>query len=175
MNNSLTQFRHSIIYGAIFGSLIVFLLFFTFIFGMLNIKDITSLTVPIYAVGAFIAVKHFRDKVNDGYLSFGKAFQTSLIVCITMGVVWGTYQFILYKYLSPDLMIKKIEDYQEEMLILGFSEKFVELNSSAMSPFTMGFGYISNSAILGSLLSLIIAALLKRNINPLLIDNDQNL
>jgi hypothetical protein len=175
MNNNSVQFRHSVIYGAIAGGFIVFLLFIVFLFGMLNNTVLTSFSPMIYIFGAYFSVRHYRDRLCGGYVTFGKAFGTSLITCVTMGTIWGIYSYILYKYLSPGLMKEAIELSEEVLLNKGFSEEFVELATKSTNPFTLSFGYITNSFLLGSLLSLFIAAILKRNVNPLLIDNDQNL
>jgi hypothetical protein len=175
MNINSVQFRHSIIYGSVFGGIIVLILFLSAILCLLPNKSITSLAVPVFIFGAFLCVKHFRDRINEGYITFGKAFGTSLIACITMGVIWGAYRFILFKYISPDMMTREIEEYQEILLNSGWNDKFVEMTSSNLNPFTMGFGYVSNSTIYGSLLSLAIAWILRRNTNPLLIDKDQNI
>lgn len=175
MNNSSMQFRHSVIYGLVFGGIIVLLLFLTAILCLLPNKNITSLAVPIFIFGSFLGTKHFRDKLNGGFITFGKAFGTSLIICVTMGIVWGVYRYLLFKYISPDLMTTEIEEYQEVLIGSGMNDKFVEMATLNLTPFTMGFGYISNSAIYGSLLSLVNAWILKRNVNPLLMDTDQNL
>ena len=174
MNKNSVQFKHSAIYGAVFGGIIVFMLLISAIF-MVPGKAMTVLTVTVFIFGAYLGTKSFRDKFNDGYITYGKAFGTSLLICVTMGVIWGIYRFILFKYVSPEMMNIEIEEYQEALLTAGWSDSFVELASSSISLFTLSFGYIWNSAIYGSLLSLILAALLKRNINPLLIDTDQKL
>jgi len=168
------QIRHSVTYGAIFGGIIVLLLFLAFLFGMMNVTKITSWAMPIYVIGVYIAVKHYRDRINNGYVQFWTAFGSALIVCIVMGILWAVYRYILFKYLSPEIMIREIEEYEEGLLKLGFSENMVELSTSAMTPFSLSFGYITNSLIYGSILSLVVATLLKRKTNPLLEDTDQN-
>jgi hypothetical protein len=175
MNNNIIQLRQSVIYGAVFGAIIILLQFLSAVLCVIPNKAITSLVVPVFIIGAFLGTRNFRDKFNNGYITFGKAFGNSLLICITIGTIWGLYRFLLFKYISPELMNVEIEESQEAMLNAGWNEKFVELASSNLNPVTMGFGYITNSAIYGSLLSLIIAAILKRNFNPLLVDNDQNL
>jgi hypothetical protein len=167
MNYNQIQFRHSLIYGAIFGLCIVILLLFLYIFGMSNNGNIVSLTPVIFIIGAQISVKHHRDRLNNGIITFGKAFGTSLLTCIFMGVVWAIYGYVKYKYFFPDLLKEELPVMQDMYLKLGYSEKMVENTSQYVTPLTMAFGYILDSAIMGSLLSLIIAAFYKRNTNPL--------
>ena len=175
MNYNQIQFRHSLIYGAIFGISIVILLLILYIFGMTNNGNIYSLAPLIYIIGAHISVKHHRDRLNDGYITFGKAFGTALLTCIFMGIVWAVYGYFLYKYLLPNLLTEQIALIQEMYLKFGMSDQLVEKLSQAITPFSVAFGYVTNSVIFGSLLSLIIAALLKRIQNPMISSTDNEL
>ena len=167
--------RHSLIYGATFGTTIVILLLLLYIFGMTNNSKMESLAPLIYIIGAYISVKHYRDKLNEGFLPYGKAFGTSLLTCIIMGSVWALYKYFLYKYLLPGLFTEQLELMQDLYLKLGFSEDFVKKISPTITPFSFAFGYITNSIIFGSLLSLIIAAILKSDSNPLVTRSDNDL
>jgi hypothetical protein len=172
MNKSRLQLKHTLTYGAIFGVFIVILQLVIFIFGMLNNNSLNTMAPAIFIFGVYLSVKHYRDKLNNGFLTFGKAFGTSLLTCITIGSVWGVYGYILYKYLSPGMLTEVIEAAQDMWLNKGLSEEFVEKATSSISPVTIAFGYITNSLIFGSLLSLLVAAMLMKNINPLLADSE---
>jgi hypothetical protein len=168
MNYNQIQFRHSLVYGAIFGVSIVILLLILYIFGMTNNGNMVSLAPIIYIIGAQISVKHHRDRLNDGFVTFGKAFGTSLLTCIFMGIVWAVYGYFLYKYLLPNLLDEQVALMQDMYLKFGLTEDTVEKLSKSVTPFSIAFGYVTNSVIFGSLLSLIIAAFFKRNKNPLI-------
>jgi len=173
MNGNNSQFKHTLVYGAIFGGFILLISLIVYMLGMLNSPSLATFAPAIYTIGAYISVRHFRDKQNNGFITFGKAFGTSFLTCCIMGSAWAIYGYLLYKYLSPGLMDEAIEATQEIWLNNGFSEAFVELATNSLSPVTMAFGYVVNTLFFGALLSLIIAAFLKRDTNPLLIDNGQ--
>jgi hypothetical protein len=174
MNFNQIQIRHSLTYGAIFGVSIVILLLLLYIFGMTNNASLITLAPLLYVIGAHISVKHHRDRLNDGLLSFGKAFGTSLLTCVIMGSIWAVYEYFLYKFLLPGLLAEQIALAEDMYLNLGFSEEYVEKINITTTPFTIAFGYVTNSLIFGSILSLVIAVFLKRNnTNPLMTDTDE--
>jgi len=176
MESKTSQFRHTLIYGSVTGGIICFYLLLLYMFSMMNNTKLVNITGLFFVIGAFISVKHYRDKVMGGYLSFGRAYGTALLSFIFTGVVWAIYGYFLYKYLSPGLLEEKMTQSQEALLQLGWTEERVEayseLISKSQTPFTFAFGYIFNSTFWGALLAFILAGLLKRNENPLLKDSD---
>ncbi len=143
---------------------------------MMNNTKLINISGLFFVIGAFISVKHYRDRVMEGYLSFGKAYGTALLTFVIIGFVWAIYGYILYKYLTPGLLEERITQTQETLLQLGWPEDRIEAYTDVIrksqTPFTNAFGYVMNATFWGALLSLIIGAWLKRSENPLLKDID---
>jgi ABC-type Fe3+ transport system permease subunit len=95
-----------------------------------------------------------------------------VLTCVFTGVIWAAYEYVLYKFLSPGLFVSKIEEMQEIWLNKGFSEELVELQSQFFTPFMLALSYVFSAGIWGAILSLPLAALLKRDKNPLSGDAD---
>jgi len=64
----------------------------------------------------FIAVKFFRDKINEGLLSFAEAIKIGIVMMLITAV--GT--FISFSFIDPDFQMRKaiemVEQYQPEKL-----------------------------------------------------------
>jgi hypothetical protein len=54
----------------------------------------------------FVAVKNFRDKVNSGFVTFGKAFGTGLIITVIASSVYVLVWLVDYYLFIPDFMDK---------------------------------------------------------------------
>ena len=60
----------------------------------------------------YIAVKNYRDKQNNGYISFGKAFKIGLLIALIASTMYVVVWAIMYNFFMPDFM----EVYSQQML-----------------------------------------------------------
>lgn len=54
----------------------------------------------------FVGIKNFRDKYNNGVISFGKAFQTGLYIALIGSSIYVLTWLIVYYAFIPDFMTK---------------------------------------------------------------------
>lgn len=162
-----TQFQHTLRYSLYTGGAIVLFFLIIYMFGMVNNPRIPNIALFMFIAGVFISVKRFRDFECGGVLSFGRAYGTAMLTCVFTGILWSGYEYVLYKYLSPGLLNTRIEEMQEIWLNKGFSEDLVELQAKLFTPFILALSYLFSMAFWGAILSFPVAALLKRNKNPL--------
>lgn len=162
------QLKHTLIYGSITGSIIFLILLLSYFLSLANNQKVVFLLLTVYTAGGLISVKRFRDRHQDGILSYGKAYGTAFLTFMTAGFIWAIYGYLLYKYFSPDLLELRMQESQDLMLMLGMPEDKIEQIPTETTAFSMAYGYLANSAIGGALLSLIVAAIYKRKLNPLI-------
>jgi hypothetical protein len=134
---------------------------------MVNNPRLPNIALFIFIAGVYISVKRYRDFESGGVLSFGRAYGTAVLTCVFIGILWSMYEYVLHKYLAPGLLETKIEEMQEVWLNKGVSEDFVELQTLYFTPFILALSYIFSAAFWGAILSFPLAALLKREVNPL--------
>lgn len=172
MNIKDIRVKHALIYGAIIGGTITFYQILLYVFGMTNNKSLENVSLFLFVLGIFITVKRFRDIESEGVISFKKAFSIAFLTCVVIGIIGGLYTYFQFKYLSPNLMEEIIELSQEKLLSKGIADDQVELQSALMDKFlvpgVVAFLSVLSSLLWGAIMSLIVAALLKRNENPLL-------
>jgi hypothetical protein len=170
MNKNSTQLKHSIIFGVITGGVISLYLLTLYFFAALNNTALANISGFLFLIGGYVSVRRYRNELKGGFITYGKAYGTAFLTFLFAGLVWTIYEYILYKYLSPGLLEEKIAEAQEALLKLGWSEERVAAFTtlSNPSPFGNALGYFFNATIWGAIISLLIAAFLKRNENPLL-------
>ena len=54
----------------------------------------------------FVGVKNYRDRYNQGVLTFGKAFLTGLYIALVASTIYVIFWMIDYHYFIPDFMDK---------------------------------------------------------------------
>lgn len=77
----------------------------------------------------FVAIKNYRDKYNNGTISFGKAFKIGLYVSLIASTMYVVVWMIDYYLFIPDFMDRYAEHMLQESKAKGASE--VELQKAA--------------------------------------------
>lgn len=63
----------------------------------------------VAAAFIFIGIKHFRDKYQDGFISFSKAFQVGLLITLIASTMYVVVWLIDYYVFIPEFMDKYSE------------------------------------------------------------------
>jgi hypothetical protein len=175
MDNKISIFKHSLIYGFATGGLIAVYQLVIYIFGMANNKSLGNISFMLLVVGILLSVKHYRDHVNQGFLDFGKAFTTGLLTCVFAGVIGAIYSYFQFKYMSPHLIDELLALTEDKLIRKGLTETQIEMQSmlmkKIMTPIFLSISYVFSMAFWGSLLSLLVAAIMKKPENPLINKN----
>jgi len=162
---SKSQLTKTIIYGTILGLVLVI---YSFILHKTNLEKNMwlSLFQNIFLIAAIIlSIQCFRNRFNEGYISYGKALGTGVLTIIWASLIVAIYTYLFTKYIDPtaienarELALKNIENSNNEDQIELMSKIFNFIfSSSIMSVLT----FIGN-VFKGTIFSLIIAAFLKK-------------
>jgi len=118
----------------------------------------------------FVGVKNFRDKYNNGVISFGKAFKIGLYICLVASTMYVLVWLVDYYFFVPDFMDKYTAHLLHKAEVAGASQqelqqKAAELaknNEMYKNPIIMIlFTYLEILPV-GLVIALISAAILRR-------------
>ncbi len=119
-----------------------------------------SMVIALFTVP--MAIKYFRDKLNDGFVSFGKGMKIGMGVTSITSLVMGIYSALFF-YLQGDQFMEwskqqlSAEEWAE-------AEAYMEtMGSIAMSPLFQGFIMFLTVFFIGAIITLISALVLKRD------------
>jgi len=157
------------LYSAITTCILSFL-----IWALVDVVDNTTGEIIGYSsmvvslIFVYFGIKHFRDKENNGFVSFGKALLIGVLISLMAALAFGILDIIYVKYINPDFMT----DYYDGMLKQAQSlpaEEFeirkTELESEKemfSNPF-MHFFFMSMMVfVIGFIISLLSALILQR-------------
>jgi hypothetical protein len=177
---SLLQFTMT--YGAILGVISIILSLTMYLTGYMpvNFKRIFLMfliTMTLLIVFISTGMKNYRDKVLGGSITFSQALIVGILIMVFSTVLSGFYNLIFNNYIDPDYSGKLIESQQkwnyDFMNKMGATnaqieeqmDRFDKLKQD-VDPLQAFFQSIYMSAIIGTIISLIIAAFTKKNQNP---------
>ncbi len=131
------------LYAFIIGILLFFcMLYFgsRFDFGTQEVLGYTTIIIALSTV--FFGVKHYRDKENNGKLSFKKALSLGLLISIFAGLGIGLVDGFYVSVINPDFFQEYSEASMEVLKEAGDTEKLEEMKAQmqefeSMSPLAL--------------------------------------
>ncbi|RLD26278.1 MAG: DUF4199 domain-containing protein, partial [Bacteroidetes bacterium] len=117
----------------------------------------------------FFGIRHFRDKINDGTVSFGKALLLGLAISLITALAFGVLDVVYIKYINPDFTeeyyARSLEKLEETLPADEFEIERVKMESEKelfMSPVISFIVMSMTVLIIGFIISLLSAMVLQR-------------
>jgi len=167
MENSNNDFlKSTMTSGALLGIGMVIYHLILYIF---NANLNSGLAIIIYVIliaGIIYGTKAFRDNLNGGYITYGKAVGTGTLIALFAGVVYGLYQYIYVNFIDPEffdkLMETMIEQYQNAGIDDDKIEQMLEYSDYSRNPIFFTLSTVLGLAVIGLIISLITSFFLKK-------------
>ncbi len=122
--------------------------------------------VIIIIAGLAIAMKSYRDNVLGGIMPFGKAFGFGMLIIIVAALLGSIFTYLLYAVIDTGLSDRMLEFTTEKMMKRGVPEAqldiFLERAAKFQKPLPVAITGLVSSILGGVVLSLIIAAIFKK-------------
>jgi hypothetical protein len=123
----------------------------------------------------FVGIRNYRDKCNDGIISFGKAFKIGFMIALIASSCYVISWLIDYFYFVPDFMDKYSNHIIEGMKAKGASAAEITTKSREMADFAIQYKnplfnvMMTYMEILpmGILVTLMSALILKRKVSKI--------
>ena len=136
-------------------------------YSVLEIIGYVSIVVSLSFV--FFGIRHFRDKINDGRVSFGKALVLGLAISLITALAFGVLDVIYIKYINPDFTeeyyARNLAQLEETLPAAEFEIKRAKMESEKelFSSPVMNFIIMSMTVfVIGFIISLLSAMILQR-------------
>ena len=83
----------------------------------------------------FVGIRNYRDKLNEGVISFGKAFKIGFFIALIASTVYVVAWLIDYFFFIPDFMDKYSARMLEDLKAGGASAAEIEAKTKEMADF----------------------------------------
>ncbi|WP_298341310.1 DUF4199 domain-containing protein [uncultured Algibacter sp.] len=127
----------------------------------------TSMILSLLFV--YFGIKHYRDKVNEGKISLGKAIAIGMLIALFSAIGVAVFDYIYTSYINPDFASEYLE-YSIKKMEETLSAEEVKLKTAELtqqmedygSPSFMALMMFVSVMILGFIISLISGLILQR-------------
>ncbi|MCD8740153.1 DUF4199 domain-containing protein [Mucilaginibacter roseus] len=150
---------------------VVFNVILAYAFDMLNIDQqspIRYIPIVLLVLFVFLAQKEYKDTLG-GYITFGKAFNVGFRFALFAGILGAIFVFLYLKVLNPESFEKGLQQTETAMYDKGMSDADVDKSISMLrssGPLLFSFSSAVVSALVGVVVSLIGAAIFKKERSP---------
>ncbi|WP_347156379.1 DUF4199 domain-containing protein [Pontibacter chitinilyticus] len=137
---------------------------------ILNVLDQSAngwLNWVIYLIllgGLILAMREFKAR-DYGYMSYGQGLGIGSLLSAIFGLLTGIFSWIYSTYIDPQFMAKLQEVQRTKMLEKGLSDEQIDaamgMAAKFQNPVTLIFGSMAVFLIIGFIMSLIVAAIIK--------------
>ena len=133
--------RNIVIYGLIAGIVVSILM----LFSINNITDFDSSLYVGYASMliafslVFVGIRNYRDKYNDGVVSFGKAFKIGVMIVLIASTIYVIAWLIAYFYFEPDYLEKYSAKMLDKLKAGGASQIEIDKQTKEMANFAVRY------------------------------------
>ena len=162
--------RHSATYGAIIGFALIIYSILLYIADLSLSRGLGYLSYVIIIAGLYIGIKKFRENEPSEAIKYSKALGVGVLICVFLGFIGSVFTYLQFRFIDPDLVNKILEMTEEKLLDKGLSEDMIEMQSEFMmkfmSPGIMALSSFISYIFMGTVFSLILAAFLKKEPNP---------
>jgi hypothetical protein len=120
----------------------------------------------------FVGIRNYRDKYNEGVISFGKAFKMGIIIVLIASTMYVISWLIAYFFFIPDFLEKYSAHMIEELRTSGASQAEIDAQIKEMADFSRMYKNPFFNAMMtyveilpvGLIVTLISALVLKRKL-----------
>ena len=77
-----------------------------------NTEVVGYLTMLLSMIFVFAGIKHYRDKINNGTLSFWQGLKIGMLIVLIPSIAFGLFDLLYTKVINPGWM----ENYYKEMI-----------------------------------------------------------
>jgi hypothetical protein len=153
--------------GLMMGALLVAYSLVLHFAGLMTNKSLGWISYALVLAGVYLGVKNYRDHHQGGFITFGQAFGMGFRIVLYASLLLAVFTYIYYKTFGHDtigvlkdmmmteLSKSEVSEAQAEQ-VSGIYERWVFI------PGTLAIGTFVGTLVMGVLLSLVNAAILKR-------------
>ena len=101
----------------------------------------------------FFGIKHYRDVVNNGIISIGRAISIGILISLLVGLGIALADFIYTKFIDPSFFA----NYEQNLINQGREDEIIKMTSASAGLFMLVL-----VTVIGFIISLISALILQR-------------
>jgi len=167
MEKTVSSSKAGMTYGVYLGLISIVFTLIIYVLGIVGESYVSWISLAISIAFVCWVMINFRDKQNDGFMSYKQGVGLGFMTFLIGGIVSSIFTFILFKFIDPALVEQIVQKSLEEAIRktpeveanLDVVEKWTRM---FVNPVAMAIMGVVSSAIGGIIISLILAAIFKK-------------
>jgi hypothetical protein len=172
MDQNVNPWKANITNGVIFALIGIVYTLVIYFFDLTFNKVQGWVFMLIQIVILYFLLKSYRDNYRYGNISYSQALGAGMIIFVYYAIIIAIFSYILYAWIDPDLVDKQLAFAEEQMLEKGVPAEAVDagmkVQAKLLKPPIIALMGIFGAMIQGLIMSLIVAAFVKKEGNPLI-------
>jgi hypothetical protein len=155
--------KHAMNFGAIMG------LAFSINFLITTVKSLAFLQYGFVVVIIYLAYRfavHCRENVMEGYISYGSALWYVMQLFMYGSMISAMVRYVFYQFIKPDFLQNQLNETMQALQNTSMADmisgEVYQQTVEMMTPLNMALQSIWLNLILGLLLGLVIAGIVKK-------------
>lgn len=169
-NSKSSMSQTALMWGAITGLIGIVYTLILYYADLMTNKPASIASYVILIAGIYLGTKTYRDQSLGGYISFGKAFGTGVLISLYNAIIGVVFMIILYKVIDPEIITRLMAEQQDKLIESGkISEEQIEQSMEMGKKFFIPFavlGGLFGGVFIGAIISLVTSAILKKEGDP---------
>ena len=128
------------------------------------LMGVLSFGISIFII--VLALKHYRDELNNGIMSLGQAISVGIMVALVSGLIAAVFSVLYYTVIDPGYFDTILEGTRQKMEDNGMDDDQIDqamrITSMFSNPIVTFFATLLSSAFVGLIISLIAGLIMKR-------------
>jgi len=166
LNPKVSVFKNALTYGLYTGIAYILVSLLFYAVDLDKNTWLNTLTYVILILGIIFATLNFRNKLNGGYITYGKAVLTGFYMSLIVGVIMAVYTWLFFSFINPDGINEMLDLAEQKFAEAGASDEMIEqqmrMSSRFMKMPLLNILTFAGLTFWGTIISLITSAFLKK-------------
>jgi len=161
-NNSKPAFMPSLTAGILLGIILVVYSLILYLAGLNENQWLSAVSYVITAIVLYFVIINFRDKQQNGFLSYGKGVTVGLLTGLFASVIFAIFTYIYLTYIDPSILEQAMVKAEESVLQSNpnMSDEDLDRAMGFIEIFTSPAGMTATTIFWYTLVSLVFSLLI---------------
>jgi len=175
METTTSIWKSCLKFGVILGLISVVMSVLYYVMDIMFASWIMVPSIVVTLVVLFLLQRSYRDSCENGYITYGRALGSGVIMLLYAAIIGAIFAYLLYAVIDPGLVDKSLAAAQAKLEAKGMPEAAIDaavkVQQKMLQPWVISLSSIFGTMFSGTIMALITSIFVTKKGNPL-IDNE---
>lgn len=171
MNHNISVWKANLNNGLVMGLITIAYTLVIYFLNLIFNEYLGYIFYIIQIVVLFILVKSYRENSKQGFITYGQAVTSGIIISIYSAVIYAVLIYILYAFIDTDLVNKQFAFIEETLIKRGLPQSFIdsglEIQKKFLQPSIYALTRLFSNFFGGTIITLVVSIFIRKENIPL--------